>query len=371
MKGSKILVLILVVLACSSIYGAEENSGIPTEEQVHKLAAAAWKESIKSIDVTFYKDYTTAPKPVEQLRKMAEEFADSELKGRSLDELKPYEIERRNKIIEINLKNWVESQKFPRKAKCRVWKSGDNQRIDMVKGRPNESLGPNTPFVDTFINAKDTNTGDFVSYHYAGDMKTVFVRTTKWAKETIAQFAGIPFGTASTLQFFLGIDQGSTPTSLNYIPDPNKMAELARTGLASIEPIRGAKAKGNMVVNRIAIRSDPNAPDTRDIIEIGDPNYFPMVVLICDREDYSRVYHIEAQIPTKTQIMYIRECSDFDSQGFPHNVTEIKYDTDGNFEEKSVYMIERVELNLSIPDDVFQFNSPKGYKVIDSRSKKP
>lgn len=371
MKGSKILVLTLVVLACGFTYAGSENTAIPTEEQVQKLVAAAWKEPIKSIDVTFYKDYTTAPKPVEQLRKMAEEFADSEFKGRSLDELKPYEIERRNKVIEANFENWVEKQKFPRKTKSRVRISGDNQRIDMVKGRPNESLGPNTPFVDTFINAKDTTTGDFVSYHYAGDMKTVFVRTTKWTKETIAQFAGIPFGTALTLQFFLGIDQGSTPTSLNYISDPNKMAELARTGLANIEPIRGAKAKGNKAVNRIAIRSDPNDPDTRDIIEIGDPNHFPSVVLICDRKDYSRVYHIEAQIPTKTQIMYIRECSDFDSQGFPHNITEIQYDKDGNLTKKSVYRIEKVELNPVIPDEIFKFNPPEGYKVIDSRSKKP
>ncbi len=366
MKGSNISVLLLVVFVCSPIYGAEENSGIPTEEQVQKLAAAAWKVPIKSIDVTFYKDYTKVPEPVEQLRKRAEEIADRKLKGRSLDELKPYEIERRNKIIEINLKNWVETQKLSRKAKCRVWKSGDNQRIDMVIAGPNETLGQDTPFVDTYVNTKDANTGEFVSYHYAGKMNTVFVDTTKWTKETIAQFAGIPFTTALTLQFFLGIDQGSTPRSLNYIPDPNKMAELARTGLASIE----SKAKGKKVVNKIAIRSDPKAHDTRDIIEIGDPNHFPSVVLICDRKDYSRVYHIEALIPTKTQIMYIRECIDFDSQGFPHNIIEIQFDKDGNLKKKSVYRIEKVELNPVIPDEIFKFNPPEGYKVQDSWTEK-
>ncbi|GAG22244.1 unnamed protein product, partial [marine sediment metagenome] len=182
-------------------------------------------------------------------------------------------------------------------------------------------------------------------------------------------FAGIP--NAMGLQFFLGIDQGSTPTSLNYIPDPNKMAELARTGLASIEPIRGAKAKGNMIVFRIAIRSDPNAPGTRDIIEMGDPNHFPTVALSCDRKDYSRVYHTDVRIPGIDQSMYIRECSNFDSQGFPHNITEIQYDIDGNFKEKSVYKIVKVELNPSIPDEVFEFQPPEGYKVQDFRSKKP
>jgi hypothetical protein len=369
MQGSKILVLLLVVLACSFTFAGSENTSIPTEEQVQKLAAAAWKEPMKSIHVTFYKDYTKVPEPIEQIRKRAEEFADSEFKGRSIDELKPYEIERRNKVIEANFKNWVEGQKFPRKAKCRVWISGDNHRTDTVTVGPNEPLGPNTPFVHSFINTKDANTGEFVSYHYAGEMNTLFVDTRKWAKETIAQSAGIPFATALTLQFFLGIDQGSTPTSLNYIPDPNKMAELARTGLASIEPIRGANAKGNKTVIRIGIRPDPNAPDTRDIVEMGYPNYFPSPVLICEKKDYSRVYRTELHIPTTNQIIYIRECGNFDSNGFPHNITEIKYDKDGNLAEKSVYRVIKVELNPSIPDEVFEFKPPGGYNVTDLRNK--
>ncbi len=365
-------ILILVVFACGYIYGAEKTSGIPTEEQVQKLAAAAWKEPIKSIDVTYFKDYMLAPEPIEQLRKRAEKSADREFKGRSLDELKPYEIERRNKTIERNFENWVEDQKYPRKAKCRVWISDDEQRIDMVKVRSNEPLGPDMPFVDTFINTKDANTGDFVSYHYAGDINAVFVCTTMWTKETIAQFVGVPILIARPLRFFLGINQGGTPKSLNYIPDPNKMAELARTGLTTIEvgkSMRGAKR--NKVVNRIGIRPDPNAPDTRDIIKMGDPNHFSTAVLICDRKDYSRVYRIEGRSSTTNKIMYIRECNDFDSKGFPHNVTEIKYDKDGNLKEKSVYRIEKVELNPVIPNEVFKLNPLEGYKVIDSRSKKP
>jgi hypothetical protein len=371
MKWSKILVLLLVVFASGYIYSAYKTSDVPTEEQVQKLAATAWKEPVKSIDVTFYKDYTKVPEPIEQIRKRAEEFVDREFKGRSIDELKPYEIERRNRIIEENFKTWVENQKYPRKAKCRVWISGNNQRIDMVTVGPNEPLGPNTPFVHTFINTKDANTGDFVSYHYAGEMNAVFVDTKKWAKETVTQFADMPVLTAIGLQFFLGTDQGSTPKSINYISDPNKMAELARTGLATIEPIRGAKAKGNKAVNRIGIRSDPDSPGARDIIKMGDPNHFPTVVLICDREDYSRIYRFEGRNPTTNQIMYVRECNDFDSQGFPHNVTEIQYDKDGNLKEKSVYRIIKVELNPSIPADVFEFHPPEGYKIVDQRSKKP
>jgi len=371
MNRSNILISLLVVLACSFTYAGSENIAIPTEGQVHKLAAAAWKEPIKSIDVTFYKDYTGVPESIDQIRKRVEESADKEFKGRSLDELKPYEIEMRNKMIEANFKNWVEGQKFPRKARSRVRISDDEQRIDMVKVGPNEPLGPDMPFVDTFINTKNANTGNWVSYHYAGDINAVFVDTTTWTKENIAQFAGVPIITARFLQFFLGINQSGTPKSLNYIPDPNKIANLAKTGLATIEPKGGTKAKGNKVVNRIGIRPDPNAPSTRDIIEIGDPNYFPTVVLTCDRNDYSRVYRIEGRPSTTNKIMYIRECSNFDYQGFPRNVTEIKYDKDGNLKEKSVYRIEKVELNPVIPDEVFKFNPPEGYRVTDLRPKKP
>jgi hypothetical protein len=364
MKKLNISFLFFVIFAFRPLYAVEKNSSVSSGEQVQKLVAAAWKEPIKSIDVAFYEDYTKVPEPIEQIRKRAEKIADEEFKGRSIDELKPYEIERRNKNIEINFKNWVENQKFPRKIKKQVRISSDKQRIDFVKVGPNEPLDINTPFVDTFINTKDVNTGEFVSYHYAGDMKRVFVDTTKWTKQTVIQFANMPV--AGALQAFLGIDKGNTPTSLNYIPDPNKMAELAETGLAKIEYVGGKKVE-RQGVNRINIYPDPNSHKARDVIEIGDPNYFPAAVLMCDRQDYSRVYRTEFHMPITNQIIYVRECDNFDSNGFPHNITEIKYDKDGNFLEKSVYKIIKVELNPSISNEVFELKPPADYEVDDHR----
>lgn len=364
MKKLNILVLLLAILGDS--IAAENDSGVLTKEQVQKLVTAAEERPLESIDITFYKDYAKVSEPVEQIRKRAEEFADREFKGRSLKELKPYEIERRNKIIDINFKNWVEDQKLPRKIKSRVRISSDKQRIDFVKVGPNEPLESNTPFIHTFINTKDSNTDDFVSYHYAGDMNKVFVDTTKWTKETITQFMGTPI--ARGLQAFLGINQG-TLTSPNFIPDQNKIDELVRKGLVTIDSIGGVKME-KPAINRISIYPDPDASDSRDIIEMGDPNYFSTAVLVCDKEDYSRVYRTEFHIPTTNKLIYLRECGNFDSNGFPHNITEIKYDKDGNFVEKSVYRIINVELNPSIPAAVFEFNPPQGYKVEDFRSKK-
>ena len=92
-----------------------------------------------------------------------------------------------------------------------------------------------------------------------------------------------------------------------------------------------------------------------------------MIVMICDRKDYSRIYRFETQNPGKTQFMFLRECNNFDSQGFPHNITETQWDKDGNFVEKSIYSVIKVELNPSIPDEVFQLSPPVGYVVNDPR----
>ena len=90
--------------------------------------------------------------------------------------------------------------------------SGDNQRSDIVFARLNESIGLDTPFVHTFINTKDANTGEFVNYHYASEMETVFVAISSgWAKETVIQFADIPITTRIALQSILGIRQGNSP----------------------------------------------------------------------------------------------------------------------------------------------------------------
>ncbi|MBN1804985.1 MAG: hypothetical protein JW837_07020 [Sedimentisphaerales bacterium] len=368
MKKLNILVLLSVVFTCGSIYATEKNSCIPTEDQVQRLAAAAWKEQIKYIDVTFYEYYTKKPEPLEQIRKRAKEFADRELNGRSLNELTTYEIERRNQIIEANFKIGLENQKFPRKIKKRVRISDDKQRVDMVKVGPNEPLGPDTPFVHTFINTKDAHTGDFVSYHYASDMNTVFVDTSKWAKEPIAKFTDM--SAARSLQISLGVDKGGTITSPIFAPDPNKMQALARTGLTKTESIAGVKLK-RPLINKISICPDPNAPDTKDIIRMGDPNHFPSFVSICDKKDYSRVYRTEFHIPKTNRIRYIYECDNFNSNGFPHNITEIQYDKDGKLEQKSVYKIIKIELNPSMPAEVFEFHPPEGYKVVDYRTKTP
>lgn len=348
------------VLVNSLTYAKAYRGNIPTEEQVAKLAAAAWKERPHSIDVTLYRESTTPPKPIEQIRKEVEGFFENE---RNMIQQK-YEpnsegmkimLKRLNKAIEMNVNSWVKRQQFPRLARRRIRNAGHNHRADSVTAEPGEEIEPNMPFEGTYVNVGERNSSDFFSFDYQHKIKKAIIEDESgWARRDPAKFVGLPLGTASALQALLGgTNQGD--------PDPNKMQELSSTGLAKIDHAAG------VVRVRVTVTPDPNTPDTRVRIEIGDPNYLPTTVMICDREDYSRVYYVELCSRRTGEPFYVRECSNFDSQGFPHNATEIKYDIDGNFEEKSVYRIIKVDLNPTIPDEVFKFKPPEDYEADDRR----
>lgn len=357
--------LSLLVLLVSSLTYAKAYRGNPlTEEQVAKLAAAAWKERPHSIDVTLYLELTTPPKPIEQIRKEVEEMIDQgdreyyKRKGWTKDSLPDYAAKRRKRAIEMNVTSQVKRQQFPRLIRKRIRDAGHNHRADSVTAEPGEELEPNTPFDHTSVNSGERNSEDFYSFNYEHKIKKAIIEDESgWFVRDTSGFANMPSGITSLLQALLGgTNQGD--------PDPNKMQELSRIGLARIKYLRGVEVN---LVNRIAVSQDPNTPDTRVRIEIGDPNYLPTTVMICDREDYSRVYYVELCSRRTGEPFYVRECSNFDSQGFPHNVTEIKYDIDGNFEEKSVYRIIKVDLNPTIPDEVFKFKPPEDYEADDRR----
>ena len=351
---------LLVLLVSSLTYAEAYRGNPPTEEQVAKLAAAAWKERPHSIDVTLYLELTTPPKPIEQIRKEVDGFFENE-RNMVLRKYEPNSegmkimLKRLNKAIEMNANSWVKRQQYPHLIRKRIRNAGHNHRADSVTADAGEELEPNMPFDHTSVNSGERNSEDFYSFGYQHKIKKAIIEDESgWFVRDPTGFACLPLGIASTLQVFLGgTNQGD--------PDPNKMHELARTGLAKIEHPAG------VVRVRVMVTPDPNAPDTRDRIEIGDPNRLPTTVMICDREDYSRVYYVELRSRRTGEPFYIRECSNFDSQGFPRDVIEIKYDIDGNFEEKLVYKIVKVDLNPTIPDEVFKFKPPEDYEVDDRR----
>jgi len=366
----KVIIRIAVFMLVSlPLYAKSVPGSVPTEEQVTKLAAAAWKEPVHTIDVTLYKDVTKPPKSVEELRQMFED-AFNKGKGRPKENLSPAELEMRNRDIQLNVEREVNAQEVGRKIKERIRISGHRQRIDQVLGwpkmvllqgtpyeevRPEVVLGPNTPYEMTYVNLGDKRKGDYTSFAYYHANKTARItnnRNSMWAQSDIIGMLAPP-GIFITFQRQIGVNKGTTSQPI-FVPDPNKIQKITSTGILA----------GN---RRLTIGPDPNNPDSRDRIEIKDPNSPGGIVLICERKDYSRVYYSDIRNPLTGKLLVTKECSNFDAQGFPHNATVIKFDMDGNLKEKEVYTIEKVELNPDIPDEVFEFRPPEGYDVVNLR----
>jgi len=366
MKNLQIWIMLCVFIICDIAYSNPNQDRVLSEEQVQKLADAAWKQRSHNIDVMLFLKITTPPKPDEQIRQEVEKSFEKDIEALG-ENPHPLVLQRIMDSIDRNIQRRIKSQQFPRLIKKRIRISGNKQRTDSVIAEPGKRIDPNEP-LDTFVNVGERNSPDFFSFHYYHKLKQAVIRDgSGWSKRDPARFAHMPLGPASALQAFLGRNQRTIEEPV-FILDSDKMETLSRTGLSTIEYVGGIKVNG---VNRILISPAPDSPDTREQIEIGDPNYLPTVVMICDKEDYSRVYNLKFCNPLTGEPFYIRECSNFDAQGFPRNVTETQYDMDGNLKKKSVYNIVNVELNPSFPDDLFTFKPPEGYKVVDNRTKKP
>jgi len=339
---------------------ATSAEGLPDDEQVAKMAAAAWKDKPESIDATVYKTITTPPKPYHEIRKRFESSFANERK-QILERHKPDSrartimLEKLNRTIEMNVQITLKEQQHPRRIKTRIRISAGRERHDSAYAMTLDVLlGPNTPFDATAVDLGKRAAGDIRAFGYEHRLKIANIKTSGWKASHIEEFTGLPAMTKLGWKMLMG---KKTSSGL-YVSDLDKMEEIARTGVFS---------EGY----RLTIGPEPNFPAARDRIEVKNPEVAGRIVLICDRADYSRVYSIRSYQHKTGRLLRVRECSNFDSQGFPHNVTVIEYDADGKLKKKEAYRFAKVVLNPAIPDEVFEFRPPEGYKVNDRRPKNP
>jgi hypothetical protein len=332
----------IVILYCFFFYryaAADVNSVVISEEQISRFVSASWKEPPRSIDITFYKEIAAPPKSAEEIREQVESVFDTEKHDQKTKEM-----------IEKNVAKRLSSQKFPRLLKERIRISGYKQRIDQVKAESGGKIEPNMSYNMTYVNSNEPNTSKHVSFHIIHDSKTAWYDKQKWANRDPGSFTVLPLGVSSLFQTGLGINIG-TQNAPFYAPDQDKIGKFKQTGIL-------------LDTFRVTITPDPNGLDTKDLIEINPlENKGSKTKMICDRNDYSRVYYSEFQLVPAGQVIYIRECNDYDLKGFPHYVSEIQYDLDGQFKEKSVYTVTEVQLNPIIPDEVFALNVPSDYGI--------
>ncbi|MDD5134227.1 MAG: hypothetical protein PHP01_02295 [Phycisphaerae bacterium] len=351
----------ILLLVCIPLCAKGSIGNPPTAEQIDKMASAAWKEPVTSIDITLYKHTIKPPKSVEEIRQMFENALEDP--KRPKEQLSPQELEQYDRNVQLNVERTIKVQETGSKTKERIRIDGYRQRIDsafgwpemtLLKGTPPEMhrsqvvLGPDTSYNMTYINLGDEHKGDYRSFTYYHGNKSATMtnnKKTRWAKSDIMDFARL----SSCFQGVLGVSDGTISEPV-YIPDVNKIEELQKTGLVA-----------NAL--RLTITPEPNAPDSRDRIEIKSDEYSCGIVIICDKNNYSRIYCMEICNPGTGKPLYIKQFSNFDDQDFPHNATIIEYDANGNLKNKEIYTIEKVELNPILSKDVFEFAPPEEYEI--------
>lgn len=339
------------------------------------MAAAAWKSSPRTIDVTYYSIVKDNTKTEEKLRQFYRDLFDKSY-GPD-EELSPEKLERKKMDIQMNVdRELAEQQQGGRKIKYRVRCDGNSYRVERVYGRsaktieniikgvvreeflPGRELDANTSFEETFIETP-TPTNGFELYTYYHESKTARVEKIERSRAAIEdrkinRILKMP--NAPILQIRLGTRKNNEATEPYDVNEP-KIRQLCSGTLEGIS---------------VKINPDPDEPDKKDRIEISVYNdkkiEFLTSLMICAKDDYSKVYYCQTPNPaTNKPPIFTKTCSNFGSQGFPHNIKQVIYDGKGNVRLQETYKIENIRVNIPIPKEVFEFNPPDDYAVTDFR----
>jgi hypothetical protein len=366
-------VIIMAIISCANIIN--NASGGITKEQAGKLVAAVWKSPPLSMDVTYCVTFEDHTKTEQELREIYEKAYDQTHGPK--EKLSPYLLKDRETMVQENVNNFLKDlqKEGGRKATYRIRFDGNCLRVDRAdiwccsktnladsnsweSVLPGQTPDPNIPFQFSSVEVMNQN-GTVERFEYSHEGKSVTRRIIN-AKEKqdvmqapITGFMMIPRAFAIKKMM---------STSRNELSEGPYEIDVAK-----IDQLCSSTLKG---VN-IVISPDENAPTTKEKIVMDfyakDSNKpISKSILVCAKEDYSKVYYNEVRNAVTNRLLLTRACSDFDSQGFPHNVIEIKYDNEGKVKSRESYQIQDVHINIPIPKETFAFNPPADYQIMET-----
>jgi hypothetical protein len=365
--------IIVVISAVFSVSGLlADGNKLPTQEQASKLAAAVWKEPIRSIDITYYTTIKAPNEPINQIRRSLEEDFNKIYKSKS--GFSSEVTEKRKRILEMNMARILKEKQIGQRKKVRLRIDGNRQRTDMVFEKPEvvifegtekeehfpgKQINDDTPFEITTVDKIDKE-GLYTHFEYFNEEKGAVISTkhvkssTPIKKSDILELTELPQGISFVLKRILG-EKENLPSGKVYLPDQSRLNEICSGAVGGmsirISPINNTSETNDRIKIIVSYRKSPALES----------------ILVCDKDDYSKVYSYEIMNTSSNQPIMKRLCSNFDLNGFPHNAKIIKYDNKGNLNSEVTYSILSARLNVTIPDEVFEFNLPKDYTVNDMR----
>jgi hypothetical protein len=313
-------------------------SKVPTKQQIDKLIDAVCKNPPSSVDITFNVRFFRKPMSEEQIRNMFEDALSRP--DRPKEKMSDRERKQFEKDVKSNMERTLKEQATGVNMRERVRLTGKRERIDRVAIKPSD---PNSAYNGTFIYSERTIISCYPS------MKTVEISQRKGEGISNSDITNIISPPLLGLRSLL----------------TDKQQVAAGNCVSSAKKIDALATIGKIDDTEVSICPEPNATQSKVHIELKGNNGIVRTICVCDKDDYSRAYYTEIRMPFTGQPLYIRECNDFDVQGIPRNVDVTEYNIDGSLGSQKIYNVEDVNLNPIIPDDVFKFNPPEDYKIVE------
>jgi hypothetical protein len=338
----------------------------PNSEQVRQLVVAAWKQRPDSMDITYYKTFKDLTKDKQEFEHIFQDAFDQMYGPR--ETLSPAKAKYQERMVQLNVERSLKEKEVGRKSKIRIRYEKDRQRIDYVGGTPartifkgtereridhGKRLDANTPYTTSVIEVTDQNNVS-TRYEYLHKSKIVNIKRIKTRGSShlineISEFSMMPVGVAGFLRKKLSDSTGEGSL------EPNEI-KINRLRLGTLKGIGITIEPDNATLHE-AVRIEMILYSAKDVPVI-------QVALICDRDDYSRVYSSESRIPASGALIRKETRDNFDFQGFPHKVSVFEYDATGKNTRQELYEVESVFLNTQIPSEDFELSSAKDYRVI-------
>jgi hypothetical protein len=257
------------------------------------------------------------------------------------------------KNIQINVENILKEQEIGVNIRKRIRWTGNQKRIDQITIKPedwNQSIFA-SELIESDVNGAYDGTSivngqtGITCYHATKTMEIRRREKELMKRDDLYDIIDSPL---SALKELLADRQSDSIKGV--VISQEKLDTLSRTGKIDNTEIK--------------ICTEPNTIQHRERVEL-DVNQVPLAIFICDSNDYSLIYYTEVRMPITGKLIYIKECNDFDSQGIARNVAVTKYELDGSLKERKIYKILDVNINAVLSEDLFTFNPPEEYEIIE------
>jgi hypothetical protein len=304
-----------------------------------RLVEAAWKTPPTRVDLVVSTERLLPTRGPEEVRQMVERsFA---ALGNMQENLT------RREDIDLNVRRILAEQGEPRYFVKRIRVDGERSRLDVARLPSLAAFGLAVRFRQTYVHRGSEATPEgYKSFEYDHDAGVVQInRDTARFVPNPAEWAGLPTNAALLVKIAFG-----KPSGASLVPDDAKLEGFLTTGDGMLQ---------------ISAREEEGASDARDHVTLLAGGGAAQIDLVCDHNDYSRVYRAETY--NEGRLTSLRQADGFDASEFPSVCSLERYDAQGRIQEAERVTVLQTIVGAPIPPEVFGFHPPDGYAILDTR----